>query len=418
MTRSKALLFFILVGSIGYAAPAPVIDVSDSGPNPVRTASSLWHWERNSEGALVLYLLAKIRFPTEISRIQNTSTLIQPVFSKDLLQVRLSSLQETVEVELADHTKHSLVLRPRLAKTEVVEKDCAQWNLVSNIDKAASKAIYIGVACEKIDGNLAVSITQPKDSQWVSSNLFETAGKGERWKLFSVPQLLAPTQKPTTLHFIVSMGGENASFTVGQKELLALKKPAPPPPGLRAVLGLGPWNLSIEAPFGRPSGVRPGLYASLEAPLSVFVFGLILKYAVPLPSTPSTTINYYSGDASVGVPITIGRFSIVPQLFIQTLGVSYNLDSISYSYSYNGFGFGVSLIQRFLNQSEAFVRLAENGYLPSQEGRNWYLTLGYFFSPGPKLQWGIVGLAQNQSYSLADGTRSLMQYSLNTVVRF
>ncbi len=176
----------------------------------------------NDEKADVFYLRLSIKFDKPLESITLGQGTVQKI-DREVARLLISGLKDTIKIKFADGSMMDYRLELKFQKVELIKRNCNTKSFAINVPEIKEN-FYIAASCKDTKASIQASITIPQELNWGPSTVFETAGKGERWKLFNFNQLN-----------LSSKSGEIGRITV-------MKEGVPAPCLITFLPGAGPGN--------------------------------------------------------------------------------------------------------------------------------------------------------------------------------
>jgi hypothetical protein len=376
-----------------------------------------WEWVTNSEKLAQLSLDFAFLLPKKVASASAKFSRVEVLPGGAALRVHLVAVSDTVTVTYADGARGGFGISAVPKGLTVVERGCAKNNLAVRGNKDFKAPLFLGVDCETTDTVTKLTVSAPLDLEWGATSISEERGKAESVRQFSLDMQFGK-KGASSLRFEIIAGKEKALFEVMPKVPWVTQSAEDRKRRLRASLALGGWALSLVAPSIDQSSVLPALSSELDFTLSFFRLGFLGKLVLPLPPS-QTNISFYSLQFYTAVPFFVGRWSFVPRVLFETLGIDYNPTALSYSFRQGAVGGGLLIrCQLSPTDSALYFEAQQWGLLPASTGSNLVLQLGYDFSRTGMLQYGLQALYQKQTFDAGSGARNFSVLGLNGVLRF
>lgn len=145
------------------------------------------YFQINSEHAEVFYFKLSVKLGKDIQSVTLAQGAVLKI-SKDIAQFQIVGLKDTLNIRYVDGSSAAYKLELKFQTVQLINRNCNSKNFTINIPNVNDN-FYIAASCKDINGSIQASITIPQELSWGASTVFETAGKGERWKLFNFNQL-------------------------------------------------------------------------------------------------------------------------------------------------------------------------------------------------------------------------------------
>lgn len=195
----KFTLLFIIIQTTTFAQSAKPLVNANRYTSPALEIydeqNQLVPWQKkiepmfqvNEEQAEVFSfkLSAKLDRPIE-SAILDQGAVIK--IENAVLRAAIYGMRSSLTIKFMDGTTANYRVELKYQKVQLINRNCNTKSFAINIP-AIKDSFYIAASCREVKGSIQASITIPQELNWGASTVFETAGKGERWKLFNFNQL-------------------------------------------------------------------------------------------------------------------------------------------------------------------------------------------------------------------------------------
>lgn len=415
------ILSLLLFCQKGTALPnVELINAEDQKPSlwPIKAQ---WRWALNNEKVPLLWLSATLTFDSQVTHVTAEKSEVKLAFDRHSVELLVPGFTDKITVELGSGRKVSLLLKLKLQSTEIIKRNCTNFNLKQPEIAPSSSPYYLGIFCQKGKTDFVFSISAPQELSWGTSNAFETAGKGERWKQYPLTQQVAVGQASPELIFTLHNGKQKQTYKISPAKKLEERTDFAQKLNeevVMPVLGIGLWSLGIEIPSTNTSGLKAGLFGSVTAPFFFMQPGISLKFALPFPSSE---MGFYDVEPFIGIPISLGwSLRVTPRVYFVSIGMDYNPTTLSYSFNHNSLGEGLNVRWYFSKLGSGItLGFLESGGLFSSETSAMTFNLGYDLDRGEHWQWGVLLFYQTERVvNPTGGERKLQQILGNVVMRF
>lgn len=314
-------------------------------------------WETNAEGGLEFYWVVTVAVPNpaEISNIQTDQALVGFTNKKSGtpgkntaenkageagIPFKMTSLKHSFIVEYNNGGSVQFMVELLIPEPLQMDDQCEK-NLLKVVSaapagtpaKASSLPGYLVYKCEKTERGILLAVTVPNETSWVSSSIFETKGKGQRWKNFELNPQAPAGNKDAIGEFTFEHKGKRYNYSVVTEKVEPKGKIA------RFRLSLGLTNISIATSTEKVAATKPAAHVSFE------VRPFYPEFSIGgngLTTIPLNSNSFFSHSESIGYfGWTFGHrttLSFEPRIYIyMTEGIS---QQINYFYKLNSPAFG------------------------------------------------------------------------------
>jgi len=111
--------------------------------------------------------------------------------------IKMRSTNDKISIQYSDRSSKSLELELKLPEFMYYSEGCAKYSLeIIPVDREKIKSPgYLAYRCEPTDTGLTLAVSAPVELSWQSSTLFETKGKGKRWRSFELNLQVPKSQR-------------------------------------------------------------------------------------------------------------------------------------------------------------------------------------------------------------------------------
>lgn len=170
-------------------APLPQVQLTDLNSEKLPYQFKIGTtFETNEETAKVFYFKIAIKLQKDIQTITpESSKLIN--FKGPVFRLLLPNLTDTIEIKYVDQTTEKIKISLFFKYITFYQENCQSKNFNIKMPNNIPDNFYVAASCSEINGAVNSSVSIPQELSWGPSTVFETAGKGERWKLFVFNQV-------------------------------------------------------------------------------------------------------------------------------------------------------------------------------------------------------------------------------------
>jgi hypothetical protein len=348
-------------------APRPRITVKDEQGQVINLKNRIdYVFIENQEKVRVFYIQILLRFDKNLKTV--TAADSETLVKENKLRLRMNGLSQDLEVNFEDGTlaKYSIALS--YTQVPFIQENCVTKKFAIVAPKKIKDNFYVAASCNIKAGGVDASLSIPQDTSWGVSSLFESAGKGERWKLFQFNQLtlsskkeeigrltILKNEKPTNFYVVITPG-------VGGKE--AESKPEKTNPFLfGGGIGYGQVSAATTSLSTSKSGAAATIFGLYSGPESSWLVDANYKLQITTQSE-AQTFNIFQGGLGYRMGSSFGNgTSYVGSLRFDSLTSQAPELRTSFLHSQMGLGFGVINYQ-MKSKSGWSLMVSGSGYLP------------------------------------------------------
>ncbi len=395
--------------------------ISRNGQPLPQSGKLKWNFLSVAPGAKAYFGRVIVEVPggKSIRSVSGPGVLVRDKWIKPKkVMIALGNLKGPIEVEYTDGSKETWQSEIKLAKPIVVLKGCKEAGLKVEQSKSNIPPVFFAAECSVKEDRILFNASVPGDLEWDVTSIFETEGKGERWKIFEIARnnLVAGNDTVATLGFRWNDG--HSTFTILQdRGKIGSTAAAAKDKGNRTKfrVDFGGTQFETKTPAVSASGFGP--YAGAEL-ISKELFWklrslLSAKYVFPLSGG-----NFYEFTGGLGK--AFGKFQPGTSTFglfaeYDAVGQSQEADDKTVTFQHNQFGVSALYAKTMLkSELKILARYSGLGGDSTSIGiQIAYEGLFYFNQP-----WGLVLGYGSQSASAPAGTSTFGQMSLGATLTF
>ena len=213
--RLCLLVFFLFFSRV---SPADQITVSENGRELVRAKIKWSFAEVDTEAtALVARAVVPLADGQKPVKVEGKGVYWKPSWAKPgRMMLGLGALASEVEVTMSDGTQRRWTARLSLKDSPIVEEGCKSAGLRMRAVRETKRTWYLGVRCVKKAERVILQISIPQEIEWDTTSIFETNGKGERWKTYELSAANLVGEKNTVGEFTFRSGTETFTYALVQ----------------------------------------------------------------------------------------------------------------------------------------------------------------------------------------------------------
>jgi hypothetical protein len=318
--------------------------------------------------------------------------------------IGLGALTSQVAITLDNGQTLQLQAQVRLAKTLLKEEGCKTAGLKIKGKNLNKVPLFIGVKCEKTKDRTLLHISVPQELEWDATNVFEVAGKGERWKVYDLSQIGVRDANNQLATFNLRWNNTLFSLiliqTKGQKQqpVIPLAEPL-----IKTRVGLGVASVSYTTPTLSGGGVAPLLY--LDALTKPYFWKMRARTALQF-GMPLAGQQFYEFSVATGPGFDFGAKEN-PSTFMvmfEYIGLGQQESEKSVTFSHNQMGLSFSYKLAMTNSSLTFL-----GSYNGLGGDSTHMGVNVFYDKlmASRRSWGVLlGYQMQSATSVITGNSS------------
>lgn len=352
-------------------------------------------WITREGNVRVLYLLAQLKSPqfAGYDQVRMLSKSNQAMLKGDKLLMRLDGLTDKV---LLSGKSGKLVLEVTAQPDDdpVLDENCRSLQLVL---QPIGKAIpfFAGTSCHQSGGAVDFALTLPREADFTSSTLFETKGKGERYRYYELSKIQVAAGSIGKFSVVY----QGRSYDLDLHSLLSSSSKIKEPPREMLIAALGYAMLKISGSDIDASDAKPLLRVKVpHYPISGgFGVSANVDFGVPLGSS-DTSIAYRQFELYGAYEVSFGpRWLLRPKLGYVVFSQSHAGSGIGLDANQVGFGAMVeyAVSEKFGIQLDAMMCGLGSAVTKS----HYALEVGFLRHKTGTMGWGLG--ARLQSYRAA-----------------
>ena len=292
-----------LVHNLSLAKPSE-IQLSLPG-KPTESLRHQWIFVETQTGQKILGAQLIVNLPAtysgnqvSVTAVEGDSVFWNPKWARPgKLMIAVGSLNPKVNVKFSNGSTLEFRLKVILDEMQFQDSDCKTNNIKLNF-KNKNLGTFLGISCKAKEDRIQVVVSVPQEADLDSSNLFETDGKGERWKSYDINRSTLVGSKNEIGKFSFNQQGKKFSFDLVFEETKVNSQKSTSEksePNIRTSAGLGVSSLSAQSSSDSSSQVAPnGNFEMITLPMWwKLAFNAGLLYALPLQK--ASHYNFFAG---------------------------------------------------------------------------------------------------------------------------
>lgn len=233
------------------------------------------------------------------------------------------------------------------------ENGCAPMGIrVKSVD-FGKLPFFVGMKCEKVGEKETLHLSVPGELEWDRNDLFEIAGKGERWKMFDLTQVGTNSEGKTGFGFRykdksfpmeIQRDKEQGKVEVVKENFFNLR------------VGLGIAQLSYTTPLASAGATSPLLYTDITTLPYVWNMRALsaLMFAMPLSGQ-----QHYNFLFATGPQFSLGSSALL--LLGEYIATGQDESETSTSFSHSQMGVGFKFIMKTGSVSNLSIHASYSG---------------------------------------------------------
>lgn len=388
--RIYAGLFLLTAFFCTNLQAAPRLEVTTKSGDKV-----IWkwngEWEFRSDGdeqGQALFYKINLDLPSELKlqKAKLKSGLSKIADDGKRLTLWLPGFENQLGVLFTNGSKQFYRLKMQMDQAESTEKGCAKQQLKLEVPRRDAGLFY-GIACTVTKENVLVTVSFPLSAEWVSSNIFESAGKGERWKTYQFKTEDLAGRSGEIGAFQVQYGNNTYEVKLTSLNKPGLKKPKETT-NLYASGIIGQFTMKTVG--GDPSSMQPGirLEAGTRPLMGRFGIWADLITAFPLGGKEKAQSFLEFMGSLTWIPRERKSFHAIPFLGYDSL--SQDQSDLNISFKHGNIALGVRSVNPMEKESEFSVTLWGSG-ITGGDSTNYVIDLKYVWPKSGRAAWFAGG---------------------------
>ena len=214
----SSILFTLLVATTVIQVHAQTILVTRDGQALELSGKPKWSYISVSPGAKAYFARVEVLLPEgkEVKALTGPNALFKEKWNKPgKVMLALGNMNTALEVEYQDGSKENWTAEIKLKKAFITLKGCTEAGL--KVEQAqGGPAVFFAAECSTKEDRVIFNPSVPGDLEWDVTTIFETDGKGERWKIFEISRNNLVAGNDTVANLGFQWNGERTSFTLLQ----------------------------------------------------------------------------------------------------------------------------------------------------------------------------------------------------------
>lgn len=156
----------------------------------LRTTAPKWSFLPVSDTAKAYFARFVVYVPEgkSVTDVTGNGLLLEPQFNKgNRFILSVGTTSATAFVRFADGSEEKWSVKLKLSGTMVTLNGCQELNLAVEADLARPPVFFAG-ECRAVEDRIVFNASVPSDMLWETVSITETAGQGERWRVFEIPR--------------------------------------------------------------------------------------------------------------------------------------------------------------------------------------------------------------------------------------
>lgn len=237
--------------------------------------------------------------------------------------------------------------------------------------------LFLGMKCEKNGEKELLHLSVPGELEWDSNDLFEIAGKGERWKMFDLTQVgnnssgtnrFGFRYKDKSFSLVLQRDKEQGKVEITQESFFKIR------------VGLGVAQLSYTTPLASAGATSPLLYTDISTQPYAWNLRALsaLMFAMPLSGQ-----QHYNFLFATGPQFSLGSSALL--LLGEYTATGQDESETSTSFSHSQMGVGLKFIMKTGSVSNLSLHASYSGLGGDSTHMGFRL---HYEQKGSKATWG------------------------------
>lgn len=394
-----------------------------------------FQWFQSADGAIELFPYLDYSLPPGVSSEELQFTFGSRVAASDgtSLRIVIPSLREEILTRAGQRLES---IEVQAANQSIFTQSCADFDLELQAEPSLPAPLYLGIYCRRLeDGSLHFWLSAPLEMNWGEMTLVETAGKGERWREFSLGALSPSTEEKALAEFRFYFESSTFKATLIQKQNAdLLQKSLEKQKQLEALeqerirLELEKQNLQFEnktlketvkaskgprkffdsrlSVMGALVDVKtvnvseksyqPAILFDLNSTGLFYTLGLGARVKYVMPPGASNLWDFHTGIQSHW---NFNQFKIRPGVSFHNFGNDISSKGLAFRHTSTA----VDLFLEYGREWTVWGLLSGSGFLPPGDSQYLSAQIGYRRKFSTFFYWGVDAAYQRVSYSEVDG---------------
>lgn len=383
-----------------------------------------WNFLEIAPGVKALFAQVMIAQPTgaKIQSIRGAHLQVKPGWIKpDKVMLALGATVTRFEVTLEGGAKEIWTAELQMPGPRVVQNDCIQAGLNIVPEAGLKWPLFFGASCTLKENRVVLTASVPGDVEWGETTVFETDGKGERWKVFEISRNNLIAGGDIFAVFGFTWRGQKTSFNVIQvrkKGGIQVVTPEKKKKSeeLRTRLDFGFTQYSGKTPQAEAASMSPLLGAQVMTPEILWgLRGLAgIKYAFPLSKGSFSEIT--GGIGKMWGSFAPGSNNFGSFGDYVALSQNQEAEKRTISFQHSQFGLAGVYLRSVSETSDFSLIFRYHGLGGASTGIVFEAAYeGFYVS---KVRWGASLLYSSQSATTPSGSSTFNQMGLAGTISF
>jgi hypothetical protein len=364
--------------------------------------------------AFFVQILIQLPADVKVKEVNGPDILSKPGWIRgDKLMLAVGRLHTDLLVKMSDGQEESWRIDLTMPETITQLKGCKELGLKITTQNP-KLPVFFAAECAVRDRRIIFNPSVPSELEWDVTSIFETDGKGERWKIFEMSRNTMVAGNDILAQLEFNYEGAKTRFTLMQNRTKTTPdQPETEKDPWRTQAALGFSQIKSKTPIASAASSHPGFMAATISPR---FFWKLRGEAELLYALPASQGSFYQFAAGLGP--TVGTFapgSSTFALFAEYFGLQQTGDDQGKAIAFQHSTIGFSALWSFVMQgSELRALVRYHGLGGDASGLE--ASIGYAL--GTQRKWGALLKFGNQTAKSETGTSNFSQTTVGATLSF
>ena len=365
--------------------------------------------------AFFVQILVQLPPDIKVQEVNGPDILFKPAWIRgDKLMLAVGRLHTDLLVKMGDGREENWRIDLSMPETVTQLKGCKELGLKITTQNPKIP-VFFAAECSVRDQRIVFNPSVPSELEWDVTSIFETDGKGERWKIFEMSRNTMVAGNDVLAQLEFNYEGAKTRFTLMQNRTKATPdKPDPVAKDQwRTQAGLGFSQIKAKTPLASAASSHPGFMAAAISPT---FFWKLRGEAELLYGLPLSQGSFYQFAAGLGP--TFGAFapgSSTFAMFAEYFGLQQSGDDEGKAITFQHSTIGFSVLWS-LNMQSSELRAWLRYHGLGGDASGFEASLGYEI--GTQRKWGGLLKFGNQTAKSETGSSNFSQTTAGATLSF
>ncbi|MBN8537708.1 MAG: hypothetical protein J0M15_11700 [Deltaproteobacteria bacterium] len=384
-----------------------LFEINQNGPISMPIKNN-YKWILNSEGARILQWKVLLDSPWDTLLNQaNTNT---PAASLQTKGKKILVTTQSINTNINFSIGGPATLNFKMIQPKVIDENCAQLSIEFQA-QGAPAPFYLGISCIQKNNLVTLYLSFPNDVELERSSLFESAGKGENFRIYDLKKITAAQSVLGV--FVFNSNGKNYTY-----HLQSLKTEIQDGKisESRFTISAGGGSMTLKSSIIDFKSTKPFAVLALrpQRVINQFLFGVNFESSIGSPdSSVPSSLSYFQVMGYLAYSKMISKiWELQPRFYFV---VSNQSSGSGVGYQTSQIGLGIWNQWQLAKRTSLYFEVMSEAIGSPIITNHVYTELGIFIrDSGLNTGWGLS--SQFQSYTVTDSLQNIRKFGQNFFV--